>query len=55
MLALRGWAERKVEHLDAERDPEEVLEERQQLLERQIKVHGVDGGPTANARGDVAR
>lgn len=55
MQASRRWAEKAIERLDAKEDPEHVLERRQKVLDRQIRVHGVDGGPTANARGDVAK
>jgi hypothetical protein len=55
MQASRRWAEKAIERLDANEDPEHVLERRQKVLDRQIRVHGVDGGPTANARGDVAK
>jgi hypothetical protein len=41
--------------IEAREGPEKILELRQKQLERQIRVHGVDGGPTANARGDLAR
>jgi hypothetical protein len=55
MQASRGWAEKALERIEAKEEPEHVLERRQKVLDRQIKVHGIDGGPTANARGDVAR
>jgi hypothetical protein len=55
MQGSRRWAERVAERLMANEDPEHVLELKQKVLDRQIRVHGVDGGPTANARGDVAQ
>jgi hypothetical protein len=51
----REWAERALEKLHAKQDPESVLALYEKSLERQIRVHGVDSGPAANARGDVAK
>ena len=47
-------ARKAVDRLDAGSDPEDILERRRRLLDRQIKVFGIDGGPTANSRADVA-
>ena len=44
-----------MQRLNGTDDPEEVLQRYEKLLDRQIRVHGVDGGPTANARGMVAK
>jgi hypothetical protein len=41
-------------HLVRNEDPEKLLRQREDLLATQIRVFGPDGGPTANARADVA-
>jgi Tetratricopeptide repeat len=48
------WAERIAGHMTKNEDPEGLLEKAEDLLALQIRVFGPDGGPTANAREDVA-
>ena len=51
---IKRRALRWIERYEAKQDPEELLQAKLGLLDKQIKIHGVDGGPTANGRGDVA-
>jgi hypothetical protein len=47
-------ADKETERLSAGEDPEKVLRRLKRVLDLQIKVFGVDGGPTAKARFQVA-
>ena len=51
----RRWAERALEKLNAKQDPESVLALYEEALKRQIRAHGDDSGPAANARSDIAK
>jgi len=50
----RRWAERALEKINANQDPESLLVQYEKNLDRQIKIHGVDSGPAANARNRLA-
>jgi hypothetical protein len=43
------------ERMNKNDPPEELLHRMEVLLARQIRLFGLDGGPTANARGAVAK
>ena len=49
MDRLRNWADRK-----ADLPPQEALEFAERNLDRQIRIYGPDGGPTAVGRWNVA-
>jgi hypothetical protein len=49
------WAQNWIKRYEVDKDPDQLLEMKRGILDRQIRVHGVDGGPTANSRADVAK
>jgi len=44
-----------MDRYEAEQDPEKLLQMMLNLLDKEIRMFGVDGGPTANARLRIAR
>jgi Tetratricopeptide repeat len=48
------WARKKAAQRDGDKDPEQLLADKEALLATCIRIFGVDGGPTARGREGVA-